>query len=142
MRLDDLADDASHCQGCGTPLPVDRYYGRRKFCSSSCYNRQYRAIEAKAIIEAKAGRKCEHCGEALADHKNARARFCCEACQLKAYWPTWKAKHPLTCQTCGEGFHGHHGKQKYCSPSCRAKAGVAARLRNAANRRALQASQS
>ena len=136
MHLDDLEDDTSHCQGCGTVLPIDRYYGRRRFCSSPCYNRQYRAIEAKAIVEAKAGRSCKRCGEILADHKNVRARFCSQYCQQKAFYnEVWKAKHPLTCQTCAEGFHGHHGRQKYCSPSCRAKAGVAVRLRNAAIRR-------
>ena len=127
MKLDDLFDDAANCKECGTLLPVDRYYGRRMFCSIPCQRADYAKLTKASIRDAKRGRKCAHCDSEISVEKNSKAIYCSVICQQRACHEVRRTRFPQTCKICGVGFNGHNERQKYCSPRCRAKAGIAVR---------------
>lgn len=128
--LDDLFDDASHCRECRTRLPVDRYYGRRVFCSIPCQRADYSRLTKAMIRDAKRGRTCKQCGGAISVEKNSKAVYCSLLCQQRAGHEVRRSRFPGKCAICGGDFQGHNARQKYCSPSCRAKAGLAVRAKN------------
>jgi hypothetical protein len=74
----------STCENCGKPL-VQPKLGRpqTRFCARDCKEAK-RAEEQKAErLRARGGRVCEQCGGPIPATRNARARFCTDACALK-----------------------------------------------------------
>lgn len=126
MRLDDLK--GPECARCGASLEGKR--SDAVFCSHACYMADYGEIQKAAIRESKQGRKCAHCDGEISVEKNSKAIYCSEHCQMQAFYHSRRRRFPGTCKMCGDEFQGHNDRQIYCSPRCRAKAGLAVRAKN------------
>jgi hypothetical protein len=125
MKLDDLK--GPECARCGASLEGKR--SDAVFCSYDCFMADYADIQKAAIREAKRGRKCGHCDGEISVEKNAKAIYCSTYCQMQAYYHSERRRFPGTCKICGDEFQGHHATQIYCSPRCRAKAGLVVRAK-------------
>lgn len=123
MRLDDLK--GPECVRCGASLEGKR--SDAVYCSYECYMVDYHQLVKDARLEAKANRPpCKQCGKPIPVVKDKRAIYCSISCQQKACYNRRKS-HPSTCRICSKGFLGMTPGEKYCTPSCRAKAGLAVR---------------
>ncbi|MCO6385909.1 hypothetical protein [Aliihoeflea sp. 40Bstr573] len=123
LTLDDLK--GPECPRCGASLEGKR--ADAVFCSYECFMADYADIQKAAIREAKRGRKCAHCTGEISVEKNSKAIYCSNLCQQRACHEVRRTRFPGTCQICGDDFNGHNARQKYCSPRCRAKSGLAVR---------------
>ena len=68
------------CAWCGAPLPLDRYWGRRKYCSYECGTRHEHALKARERAQARQGRRCVECGGRIPDDRRAGSRYCSHRC--------------------------------------------------------------
>ncbi len=121
-----MMDLCTYCQSCGAQLPDGPFAERRRFCNAVCYRRDYKAMEAKARIEAKRVRPpCEWCGGPVAPERKAGARYCGRKCLIAARnWrqqgrPRAKARKGRSCAICGGPIpETLQQGTKYCGDPC------------------------
>ncbi|MFC5387558.1 hypothetical protein ACFPLB_16490 [Aquamicrobium segne] len=121
MRLDALFDSADFCRRCNARLPMDAYWGRRKYCSVQCRDKDKvgRIPPAERV-----GRKCGFCDGPISTDKRFGTKFCCHDCH-EAHFNRLRslkrkaARAHLRCHVCGATVE-HRGRLyvKYCSQRC------------------------
>jgi 5-methylcytosine-specific restriction endonuclease McrA len=119
--------DATHCQGCGVPLPPRaRKYGKaRKWCNEDCA-RKHRPRKRKSRAKPYEQRQCLRCGADLPAGSRPNRKWCSEGCARQAQKKQAQKKcapvRPpvaMYCQSCGEQLPSSaRANRKWCSPKC------------------------
>jgi predicted nucleic acid-binding Zn ribbon protein len=133
MNLDDLADDADNCWQCGAELPLDCYWGIRKYCSRRCHDKARRHLDAERErqrrLERRQGRRCAICSDPIPTSRDAKAKYCSDLCRDAAQQPAKyvkakrerrQAKPQRACAACGEPVPlDRRADARYCSERCK-----------------------
>ena len=97
------------CATCGTPLPIDAYWGRRMYCSPSCASKG----QGRAPL---VGRSCRCCDAPLDPGKRADALYC-DDCKVRDRTPK-SLRRARTCLHCGVSITHRAADALYCSNRC------------------------
>jgi hypothetical protein len=83
------------CEVCESPLygasATDPQARERRMCSDACWRRYAQKIVAARLAAARAGARCEHCGQPI-DRDSTHQRYCSKKCAQDAYHATDEAK--------------------------------------------------